>query len=129
MLHNLENSYYTCKSRLNYILILFLNFRSSEPGYSYRLYSYKKKCVLRKKHLRNIRGWNHWFFKKHRGSSRSLCFLYKMIMFGAGLDPTEPSNRVPLWSGFADLHGNVCFQNVSWKAMLSTMLKIRWKLL
>ena len=37
MLHNLENSYFTCKSRLNYILILSLNFRSSEPGYSYKL--------------------------------------------------------------------------------------------
>ena len=43
----LENSYYPCKSRLSYILILFLNFRSSEPGYSYRLDSYKKKrCVF-----------------------------------------------------------------------------------
>ena len=47
MLHKLEKSYYVCKSRLNYILILFLNFRSSEPGYSYRLYSYKKEeCIL-----------------------------------------------------------------------------------
>ena len=41
----LENSYYPCKSRLSYILILFLNFRSSEPGYSYRRDSYKKKSV------------------------------------------------------------------------------------
>ena len=31
--------------RLSYILILFLIFRSSEPRYSYKLYSYKKKTV------------------------------------------------------------------------------------
>ena len=46
MLYNLKNSYYMCKSRLNHILILFLNFRPSEPGYSYRLYSYiTKECT------------------------------------------------------------------------------------
>ena len=36
---------YTCKSRLSIILNIFLNFQLFEPGYSYRLDSYKKVCI------------------------------------------------------------------------------------
>ena len=45
-----ESAEYSClhrKSRLSIILKIFLNFQLFEPGYSYRLDSYKKKkCVL-----------------------------------------------------------------------------------
>ena len=79
----MENFCYTCKPRLGYILNLFLNFRSSEPGYSYKLYSYKKRVY---------RGFSFSCKKKVRTSE---CMLGTCNLFdasSAALDAYDEEN-------------------------------------